>query len=131
MLRDELPLTGAKEGCGPATAAHAPSLDGRMMCSCLFLGVEAQGKSVKTIEGIADGEKIHLVQHKFLEHAALQCGLCTPGMIVAAKTLLVTIRSDRKGVRYWLAGNLCRCTGYDKVICGGDGCRHSIEEGLS
>ena len=87
------------------------------MCSCLMLGVEAEGHSIQTIEGIAQGDKLHPVQQKFLEHAALQCGFCTPGLIVAAKALLdVNLNPTEEETRYWLAGNLCRCTGYDKVI---------------
>ena len=87
------------------------------MCSCLVLGVEADGKSIATIEGMADGEELHPLQHKFLEHAALQCGICTPGFLVAAKSLLEkTPDPSETEVRYWLAGNLCRCTGYDKIV---------------
>jgi carbon-monoxide dehydrogenase small subunit len=87
------------------------------MCSCLFLGVEAQGKSITTIEGMAEGEKLHPLQRKFLEHAALQCGICTPGVLVAAKSLLERNPDPTETeVRYWLAGNLCRCTGYNKII---------------
>jgi carbon-monoxide dehydrogenase small subunit len=92
-------------------------LDGRLVCSCLVLGVEAQGKTVETIEGMADGEDLHPLQQKFLEEAALQCGFCTPGVLVAAKALLDTNNNPTETeVRYWLAGNLCRCTGYDKII---------------
>jgi carbon-monoxide dehydrogenase small subunit len=118
ILRDELHLTGTKEGCGTGDCgACSVTVDGRLMCSCLILGAELQGKSIQTIEGMANGEKLHPLQQKFLEHAALQCGICTPGVLVAAKALL-----DRKPdpteeeVRYWLAGNLCRCTGYNKII---------------
>ena len=118
ILRDELHLTGTKEGCGTGDCgACSVTVDGRLMCSCLILGAELQGKSIQTIEGMAKGEKLHPLQQKFLEHAALQCGICTPGVLVAAKALL-----DRKPdpteeeVRYWLAGNLCRCTGYNKII---------------
>jgi carbon-monoxide dehydrogenase small subunit len=118
VLRDELHLTGTKEGCGTGDCgACSVTVDDRLMCSCLFLGVEAQGKSIQTIEGMADGDKLHPLQRKFLEHAALQCGICTPGVLVAAKALL-----DRnpdpteEEVRYWLAGNLCRCTGYNKIV---------------
>jgi len=118
VLRDELHLTGTKEGCGTGDCgACTVNVDGRMMCSCLFLGVEAQGKSIETVEGIANGEKLHVLQRKFVEHAALQCGICTPGMLVAAKTLLDhNLNPTEEEVRYWLAGNLCRCTGYNQII---------------
>ena len=118
ILRDELHLTGTKEGCGTGDCgACSVTVDGRLMCSCLFLGAEAQGKSIQTIEGMADGEKLHPLQRKFLEHAALQCGICTPGVLVAAKSLLERNPDPtEEQVRYWLAGNLCRCTGYNKII---------------
>ncbi len=118
VLRDELHLTGTKEGCGTGDCgACTVNVDGRMMCSCLFLGVEAQGKSITTVEGIANGEKLHVLQRKFIEHAALQCGICTPGMLVAAKTLLDhKPNPTEEETRYWLAGNLCRCTGYNQII---------------
>jgi carbon-monoxide dehydrogenase small subunit len=118
VLRDELGLTGSKEGCSSGDCgACTIILDGSIVCSCLMLGVEAEGRTVQTIEGIADGEKLHPVQQKFLEHAALQCGFCTPGLIVAAKALLdTTLNPTEEEARYWLAGNLCRCTGYDKVL---------------
>ena len=118
VLRDELHLTGTKEGCGTGDCgACTVNVDGRMMCSCLYLGVEAQGKSIQTVEGMANGEKLHVLQRKFIEHAALQCGICTPGMLVAAKTLLDSNTSPtEEEVRYWLAGNLCRCTGYNQII---------------
>ena len=118
VLRDELHLTGTKEGCGTGDCgACTVTVDGRMICSCLFLGVEAQGKSIETIEGMSNGEKLHVLQKKFVEHAALQCGICTPGMLVAAKTLLEHNNNPtEEEVRYWLAGNLCRCTGYNKII---------------
>lgn len=118
VLRDELHLTGTKEGCGTGDCgACTVNVDGRMMCSCLYLGVEAQGKSITTVEGIANGEKLHVLQRKFVEHAALQCGICTPGMLVAAKTLLDSNKNPtEEEVRYWLAGNLCRCTGYNQII---------------
>lgn len=117
-LRDKLALTGAKEGCGTGDCgACSVTLDGRLVCSCLVLGVEAEGKEIGTIEGVADGEKLHVLQQKMLEHAALQCGICTPGIIVAAKSLLEKNPTPTEtDVRYWLAGNLCRCTGYDKII---------------
>jgi aerobic carbon-monoxide dehydrogenase small subunit len=118
VLRDELHLTGTKEGCGTGDCgACTVNIDGRMMCSCLFLGAEAQGKSIQTIEGMANGDKLHVLQRKFLEHAALQCGICTPGMLVAAKTLLDhNANPTEEETRYWLAGNLCRCTGYNQII---------------
>ncbi len=118
VLRDVLGLTGSKEGCASGDCgACTVILDGRMVCSCLVLGVEAEGKSVTTVEGIAQGDHLHPVQQKFLEHAALQCGFCTPGFIVAAKALLdENPNPTETEVRYWLAGNLCRCTGYDKII---------------
>jgi carbon-monoxide dehydrogenase small subunit len=118
ILRDELHLTGTKEGCATGDCgACSVTVDGRLMCSCLFLGVEAQGKSITTIEGMAEGDKLHPLQRKFLEHAALQCGICTPGMLVAAKSLLErNPNPSEEEVRYWLAGNLCRCTGYNKII---------------
>lgn len=118
VLRDELDLTGTKEGCGTGDCgACSVLLDNRLVCSCLVLGVEAQGKSIGTIEGLSDGENLHPLQRKFLEHAALQCGICTPGFLVAAKSLLDRNASPSETeVRYWLAGNLCRCTGYDKIV---------------
>jgi len=117
-LRDRLGLTGAKEGCGTGDCgACSVTLDGRLVCSCLVLGAEAEGRAVTTIEGMADGDKLHPLQKKFLEHAALQCGICTPGFLVAAKALLEQNPDPTETeVRYWLAGNLCRCTGYDKII---------------
>ena len=118
VLRDELHLTGSKEGCGSGDCgACSVMLDGRLVCSCLVLGAEAQGRSVETIEGMAKGEKLHPLQQKFLEYAALQCGICTPGFLIAAKALLErNLDPSETEVRYWLAGNLCRCTGYDKII---------------
>jgi len=117
-LRDKLNLTGAKEGCGTGDCgACSVTLDDRLVCSCLVLGVEAEGKSIGTVEGIAEGEKLHPLQQKFIEHAALQCGICTPGILVATKALLKKNPDPTETeVRYWLAGNLCRCTGYDKII---------------
>ena len=117
-LRDRLGLTGAKEGCGTGDCgACTVSLDGRIVCSCLVLAAEAEGRVIGTVEGMADGEKLHPLQQKFLEHAALQCGICTPGILVAAKELLERNPDPSETeVRYWLAGNLCRCTGYDKIV---------------
>ena len=117
-LRDRLGLTGTKEGCSTGDCgACSVLLDGRLVASCLVLAAEAQGRSVTTIEGVAASDALHPVQQKFLEHAALQCGICTPGFIVAA-TALLDRNSDpsEQQVRYWLAGNLCRCTGYDKIV---------------
>ena len=118
VLRDRLGLTGAKEGCGTGDCgACTVTLDGRPVCSCLVLGAEADGKSIGTIEGMSDGEALHPLQRKFIEHAALQCGICTPGILVAAKALLDENPDPTETeLRYWLAGNLCRCTGYDKII---------------
>jgi carbon-monoxide dehydrogenase small subunit len=118
ILRDELHLTGTKEGCATGDCgACSVTVDGRLMCSCLILGAEVKGKSIQTIEGMANGDKLHPLQQKFLEHAALQCGICTPGVLVAAKSLLDrNLNPTEEEVRYWLAGNLCRCTGYNKII---------------
>ena len=118
ILRDELHLTGTKEGCATGDCgACSVTVDGRLMCSCLILGAELQGRAIQTIEGMADGDKLHPLQRKFLEHAALQCGICTPGVLVAAKSLLERNPDpSEEEVRYWLAGNLCRCTGYNKII---------------
>lgn len=117
-LRGPLALTGAKEGCGTGDCgACSITLDGRLVCSCLMLAAEAEGHEITTIEGMAQGEKLHPLQQKFLEMAALQCGICTPGFLVAAKSLLERNPDpDETEVRYWLAGNLCRCTGYDKIV---------------
>ncbi|WP_170350859.1 MULTISPECIES: (2Fe-2S)-binding protein [Ruegeria] len=117
-LRDKLNLTGAKEGCGTGDCgACSVTVDGRLVCSCLMLGVEADGKQIETVEGIAEGDVLHPLQKKFIEHAALQCGICTPGILVAAKSLLEkNPNPTEEEARYWLAGNLCRCTGYDKII---------------
>ena len=117
-LRDELGLTGSKEGCGSGDCgACSVIVDGRLVCSCLMLAPEAEGRRIETIEGMADGSVLHPLQRKFLEHAALQCGFCTPGLLVAAKALLdAHPNPSERETRYWLAGNLCRCTGYDKVI---------------
>ena len=117
-LRDEMGLTGTKEGCGTGDCGACSVLvNGRLVCSCLVLAVEAEGQEVTTNEGIAEPEGLHVIQKKFLEHAALQCGICTPGFIVATKALLEKNPDpDETTIRYWLAGNLCRCTGYDKII---------------
>ena len=118
VLRDELHLTGTKEGCGTGDCgACSVTLDGRLICSCLMLAIEAEGKSIQTIEGMAAGENLHPLQRKFLEHAALQCGICTPGFLIAARSLLERNPDPtEEEVRYWLAGNLCRCTGYHKIV---------------
>jgi len=118
VLRDTLSLTGSKEGCGSGDCgACSVMLDGRLVCACLVLAVEAQGLKIETIEGMADGDQLHPLQQKFLEHAALQCGICTPGFLIAAKALLEENPDPSETeVRYWLAGNLCRCTGYDKIV---------------
>lgn len=117
-LRNSLGLTGTKEGCATGDCgACSVTLNGRLVPSCLVLAAEAQGQSIGTIEGIAHGTTLHPLQQQFLEHAALQCGVCTPGFIVAAKALLdVNANPTEEEVRYWLAGNLCRCTGYDKIV---------------
>jgi len=118
VLRDELGRTGTKEGCGSGDCgACSVLMDGRLVCSCLILGVEASGHEITTIEGIASEDGLHPIQQKFLDHAALQCGICTPGFVIATKALLDKHPDpDEKTIRYWLAGNLCRCTGYDKII---------------
>jgi aerobic carbon-monoxide dehydrogenase small subunit len=118
VLRDVLGLTGSKEGCNNGNCgACSVILDGVLVNSCCVLGVETAGREVTTIEGIATPEGLHPLQQKFLEHAALQCGICTPGFIVAAKALLDKHpHPSEHQVRHWLAGNLCRCTGYDKII---------------
>ena len=118
VLRNHLGLTGSKEGCGSGDCgACSITLDDTLVCSCLMLAAEAEGKKITTIEGMADGETLHPLQQKVLEEAALQCGICTPGMLVAAKALLDENPDPTETeVRFWLAGNLCRCTGYDKII---------------
>jgi carbon-monoxide dehydrogenase small subunit len=118
VLRDELNLTGSKEGCASGDCgACSVMVDNRLVCACLVLAAEVEEQSVETIEGMANGEDLHPLQQKFLEHAALQCGICTPGFLVAAKALLEKNPDPSETeVRYWLAGNLCRCTGYDKIV---------------
>ena len=118
VLRDELRLTGSKEGCNNGNCgACNVLLDGRLVNSCLVLGVEVQGRNVTTVEALASPQGLHPLQQKFLEHAALQCGICTPGFLVAAKALLDKHpRPTEEQVRHYLAGNLCRCTGYDKIV---------------
>ena len=117
-LRDVIGLTGSKEGCNDGNCgACTVMFDGTIVTSCLVLGVEAEGKEITTIEGIANGSELHPIQQSFLEQAALQCGICTPGFIVAAKALLdVEPNPSEERIRFWLANNLCRCTGYDKII---------------
>ncbi|KQU83356.1 ferredoxin [Mesorhizobium sp. Root695] len=118
VLRDRLGLTGAKEGCGTGDCgACSVILDDRLVCSCLVLGAETEGRRVETIEGMAHGDTLHPLQQKFLEHAALQCGICTPGFLIAAKDLLAKNPDPtEEEIRFGLAGNLCRCTGYDKIV---------------
>jgi len=118
VLRNRLGMTGAKEGCGTGDCgACSVVVDGRLVCSCLVLGAEAEGRKIETIEGIADGDTLHPLQEKFIEHAALQCGVCTPGFLVAAKDLLERNPDPtEEEIRFGLAGNLCRCTGYDKIV---------------
>lgn len=118
VLRNRLGLMGSKEGCGTGDCgACSTIMDGRVVCSCLVLGAEAQGRTIETIEGLANGSELHPLQSKFIEHAALQCGICTPGFLMAAKALLdVNPAPSEEEIRFWLAGNLCRCTGYDKIV---------------
>lgn len=118
VLRNRLGLMGAKEGCGTGDCgACSTIIDGRVVCSCLVLGAEAQGSEIETIEGMANGNELHPLQSKFIEHAALQCGVCTPGFLMAAKALLdANPDPTEEEIRFWLAGNLCRCTGYDKIV---------------
>jgi carbon-monoxide dehydrogenase small subunit len=118
VLRDQLGLTGSKEGCGSGDCgACSVTLDDRLICSCLMLAAEAEGKKIETIEGMAAGDQLHPLQKKFVEFAALQCGICTPGFLVASKALLAKNPNPTETeVRFWLAGNLCRCTGYDKIV---------------
>ncbi len=118
VLRNRLGLTGSKEGCGTGDCgACSVTLDGRLVCSCLVLGVEAQGREVNTVEGLADGDTLHPLQSNFINHAALQCGVCTPGFLMASKALLDrNPNPSDEEIRFALAGNLCRCTGYDKIV---------------
>jgi len=118
VLRDRLGMTGAKEGCGTGDCgACSIILDSRLVCSCLVLGAEAEGRRIETIEGMAQGDTLHPLQQKFIEHAALQCGICTPGFLIAAKDLLARNPDPtEEEIRFGLAGNLCRCTGYDKIV---------------
>ncbi len=118
VLRNRLGLSGAKEGCGTGDCgACSVILDGRLVCSCLVLGAEMDGKTVETIEGMADGAKLHPLQQQFIDHAALQCGICTPGFLMAAQALLrKSPDPSEEEIRFGLAGNLCRCTGYDKIV---------------
>ncbi len=118
VLRDELFLTGTKEGCGTGDCgACSVTVDGVLVCSCLVMGTEADGATIETIEGMANGEELHPLQRKFVEHIALQCGICTPGLLVAARSLLERNPDPTEmEIRYWLAGNLCRCTGYQNIV---------------
>jgi carbon-monoxide dehydrogenase small subunit len=118
VLRDTLNLTGSKEGCASGDCgACSVMLDGRLVCACLVLGCEVGGRTIETIEGMAKGEALHPLQQRFLEGAALQCGICTPGFLVASRALLERNPDPTETeIRYWLAGNLCRCTGYDKIV---------------
>ena len=118
VLRNDLQLTGTKEGCSTGDCgACSIILDKKLVCSCLVLAAEVNGSEIDTIEGMANGNKLHPLQKKFLEHAALQCGICTPGFLMASKALLDHNPSPTETeVRFWLAGNLCRCTGYDKIV---------------
>lgn len=118
VLRNRLGLTGSKEGCGTGDCgACSVQVDGRLICSCLMLGVEAEDREIETVEGMADGATLHPLQTKFIEHAALQCGVCTPGFLIAAKALLEKNPDpSEEEIRFGLAGNLCRCTGYDKIV---------------
>jgi|TARA_B110000263_G_C15073491_1_gene402948 carbon-monoxide dehydrogenase small subunit len=118
VLRDRVGLTGVKEGCGTGDCgACSITLDGTLVCACLVLGAEAEGRKITTIEGMANGEKLHPLQRQFIDNAALQCGVCTPGFLIAAKSLLDDNPDPTvEEIRYALAGNLCRCTGYDKIV---------------
>ena len=117
-LREVVGMTGTKEGCNDGNCgACTINIDGRIVDSCLVLGVEAEGKNIETVEGMATPEGLHPLQQAFLEEAALQCGICTPGFLVSAKALLDNEpKPSEERIRHWLAGNLCRCTGYDKIV---------------
>ena len=130
-LRDVLELTGSKEGCLTGDCGACSVLvDGRVVCSCLMLGVEAQGRDIVTVEGLADGARLHPLQQKFLEDASLQCGICTPGFLMSAKALLDRNQNPSEAeIRYALAGNLCRCTGYDKIVRAVQDAAKSISDG--
>ena len=118
VLRNRLGLTGEKEACGTGdSGACSVTVEGRLVCACLVLGAEVEGRAVTTVEGMAENGVLHPLQSKFIEHAALQCGICTPGFLVAAKALLDrNPKPNEEEIRYALAGNLCRCTGYDKIV---------------
>ncbi|MFT5099009.1 MAG: carbon-monoxide dehydrogenase small subunit [Patiriisocius sp.] len=118
VLRNQLNMTGTKEGCGSGDCgACSVTVNGALVCSCLVLGVEAEGAEIGTVEGVSNKDQLHVIQQKFLEHAALQCGICTPGLVVSTQALLKTNpKPTEEEARYYLAGNLCRCTGYDKII---------------
>ena len=131
VLRDRLALTGSKEGCGTGDCgACSVILDDRLVCSCLVLGAEAEGRRAETVEGMAHGDQLHPLQQKFLEHAALQCGICTPGFLIAAKDLLAKNPDpSEEEIRFGLAGNLCRCTGYLSILRGAAAAREEIKGG--
>ena len=118
VLRDELDMTGTKEGCSTGDCgACSVTIDGNLVCACLILSAEVDGKNIETIEGMAEGDELHPLQKKFIEHVALQCGICTPGLLIAAKHLLEeNPNPTEEEVRYGIAGNLCRCTGYQNII---------------
>ena len=118
VLRNRLNMTGSKEGCGTGDCgACSITMDDRLVCACLVLGAEAEGRTIETVEGLSEGGELHPLQEKFIEHAAFQCGICTPGFLVAAKALLDrNANPNEEEIRYALAGNLCRCTGYDKIV---------------
>jgi carbon-monoxide dehydrogenase small subunit len=130
VLRDELKLTGTKEGCNNGNCgACSVLLNGRVVNSCCVLAVEVEGAEVSTIEGVAHGDQLHPLQQAFLDEAALQCGICTPGFIIASKALLDTNPNPNEHeIRFWLAGNLCRCTGYDKIIRAVERAAHELQE---
>ena len=118
VLRNRLGMTGSKEGCGTGDCgACSVTVNGRLVCSCLVLGAEVGGAKIETIEGMAKGDQLHPLQKNFISHAALQCGICTPGFLIAAKVLLdKNPNPSEEEIRFGLAGNLCRCTGYDKIV---------------